>query len=341
MNTSKKGATVRPEELKLWLPVDAVIANDRPAIEWMDLRGVEFKEPFFTETLERVNDEELRRRVTTDIDTLLQFEKSCAGLSPAGFIFHGSRCGSTLVANACRGLAGSLVMSEAPPIDKIISRFFTDAEPGSTKELLYLVLLRATVSALGQRLKGEESRYFVKLACTSTLQMKRLRHIWPNIPFVFIYRDPVEVIVSNLRAIPEWMKPESNPATAAAIVGVDSDQLNSLSPEEYCARALGRFYSTASANLDARTAFVNYEQLSVEVLIEIVRFFGIEPTAAERDVIDKVSRLYSKDLTRIQKFEPDSAAKRSLASPRVWELSEKWARSEYECLNKNALAQFS
>jgi hypothetical protein len=173
------------------------------------------------------------------------------------------------------------------------------------------------------------------------LQIKRLRQIWPSIPFLFLYRDPVEVIVSNLRSIPEWMKPESNPATAAAIVGVDSDQLHSLSPEEYCARALGRFYSTAASTLDPRTALVNYEQLSFEVLIEIVRFFGIETTAAERDVIDKVSRLYSKDLTRSQKFEPDSAAKRSLASQRVWELSEKWARSEYECLNKNAFAQFS
>src|SRR5262245_17455580 len=201
---------IDPRALRLWAPVDALISGDRPAIEWMDLEGVEFNEPFFHETLARVDSEDKRRRVVTDIDSLLQFEKICDGLSPSGFILHSSRCGSTLVANACRALKASHVIAEAPLIDKLITRFFTDASTGSPKELLYLVLLRAAVSALGQRLNGDKSLYFVKLACTSTLQIRRVRRIWPDVPFVFLYRDPVEVIVSNLKSIPDWMRPESN-----------------------------------------------------------------------------------------------------------------------------------
>src|ERR1043166_6391747 len=182
----------------------------------MDLHGIVFREPFFNETLARI-DSEKRGRVLTTFDALLQFEKICDGLSPSGFILHSSRCGSTLVANACRAVKDSIVIAEAPVIDKLITRFFTDVPPGSAKELLYKLMLRATVTALGQRLKGNECSYFVKLACTSTLQLRRLRSIWPTVPFLVLSQNPVEILVSNLRSIPEWMRAEVNPAAAAAI----------------------------------------------------------------------------------------------------------------------------
>src|ERR1044071_5671263 len=289
INSSVHLADIRPESLKLWCPVDAVIAEDQPAIEWMDLHGIDFREPFFNETLARI-DSEKRGRVLTTFDALLQFEKICDGLSPSGFILHSSRCGSTLVANACRAVKDSIVIAEAPVIDKLITRFFTDGLSGSAKELLYKLLLRATVTALGQRLKGDESHYFVKLACTSTLQIYRLRCIWPDVPFVFLYRDPVETIVSNLLSIPEWMRAEVNPAAAAAIVGVDEEHVTSLGAEEYCARSLGRFFAAVDANIDSRMKLLNYERLSFDSLVAILNFFGINPTVDEVDAVRKVSR---------------------------------------------------
>jgi len=338
INSLRSFVDIKPEALKWWCPVDAVISDNQPAIEWMDLQGVDFREPFFNETLARVESVEKRGRVVTGIDALLHFEKICEGLSPSGFIFHSSRCGSTLVANACRALKGSMVISEAPVIDKLITRFFTDAAPGSAKELLYLVLLRATITALGQRLKGDERHYFVKLACTSTLQIQRLRSIWPGVPFVFLYRNPVEIMVSNLRSIPEWMRADVNPAAAAAIVGVDQERLTSIGAEEYCARSLGRFFAAVDTNFDARMKLLNYEQLSFDSLIDILNFFGVEPTPAETEAISKVSRLYSKDITRARLFEDDSSQKRSAASPEVSLAAEKWAQSQYGRLNARVLS---
>jgi hypothetical protein len=327
---------IDPQSLTLWCPVDAVIAENRPAIEWMDLQGVEFKEPFFEQTLDSVDSERKRDRVVTELDSLLQFDKICDGLSPSGFIFHSSRCGSTLVANACRALTNSLVIAEAPVIDKLLTRFFTDAPAGSTKELLYLVLLRAAVGALGQRFSGKERHYFVKLACTSTLQMQRIRSIWPAVPFVFVYRNPIEIIVSNVESVPEWMRADVNPATAAAIVGVDEEEVTKLSAEEYCARSLGSFFTAVDANFDARINLLNYEQLSCESLVEVVRFFGIEPSDHEVSAIEKVCRLYSKDLTCTELFEDDSTKKRSAASEVVCRVAERWSRSSYDRLNARA-----
>jgi hypothetical protein len=115
----------------------------------------------------------------------------------------------------------------------------------------------------------------LSLLARATLQIYRLRCIWPDVPFVFLYRDPVETIVSNLLSIPEWMRAEVNPAAAAAIVGVDEEHVTSLGSEEYCARSLGRFFAAVDANFDSRMKLLNYEQLSFDSLIAILNFFAL------------------------------------------------------------------
>ncbi len=325
---------IKPEQLKSWLPVDAIIHDGRPSITWMDFSDVVLSEPFFHETVARIavtRKEELR----TDVDLLLQFEKIADSIKPSGFVFHSSRCGSTLVANACRTLSGSVVISEAPVLDKLLSRFFTDAEPNSSKELLYMVLVKAAISALGQRRVGNEQHFFIKFACTTSLQMRRLRKIFPDVPFLFLYRVPIEVMVSNLRSTPEWMRPESNPATAAAIVGVDLSQLEDLTSEEFCARALGRFYAEGATNLGANTACMNYDQLNPDTLLNVVKYFGVNPSPEETNAIKQVSRLYSKDPSRSQAFVADSHLKRTSASELVLEMAARWAVPSYERLENS------
>src|ERR1700741_2518881 len=137
------------EDLKRFLPVDAVVADGRPGLQWMDMSGAPLGEPFFQQTVERLRADG-RRELFTEFDVLLQLEKELDSVQPTGFIFHSSRCGSTLVANACRAIKNSIVLSEANAIDKLMARFFTDADEG-VKESLYSVFLRGVVHALAQR----------------------------------------------------------------------------------------------------------------------------------------------------------------------------------------------
>ena len=130
------------------LPVDAVVVDGRPGLQWMDMSGVSLAEPFFQQTVERAKRQN-RRELFTEFDVLLQLEKQLDSVQPTGFIFHSSRCGSTLVANACRVINNSIVLSEANAIDKLIARFITD--PGDVKTSLYSVFLRGVVHALAQR----------------------------------------------------------------------------------------------------------------------------------------------------------------------------------------------
>jgi hypothetical protein len=150
------------------------------------------------------------------------------------------------------------------------------------------------------------------------------------VPALFLYRDPIEVIVSNLQNIPEWMTVGSNPAVSALVLGVRLEDLGSIGPEEFCARALGRFYSAASSALDENTLLCNYQDLTPETLLRLVEFFRVSISTEEAKAIRQTCEVYSKDPAR--PFEGDNHSKRANASQLVIEMAAKWAETPYQSL---------
>jgi hypothetical protein len=319
-------------DLKGWLPVDAVVVDGRPGLWWMDMSGVSLTDPFFQQTVERAKAEaDARGELFTEFDVLVQLEKVLDSVAPTGFIFHSSRCGSTLVANACRAISNSIVLSEANAIDKLIARFITDAAEGGVKESLYSVFVRGVVQALGQRRHGDEQHLFIKFACCSFSQFERIRRIWPNVPWLFLYRDPVEIIVSNLKEVPPWLVDEDR-RVLAAINGVSPAAVGEMSLEELCARTLGALFSTAYRLANANGMLLNYHQLSVPVIESVLNFFNVRPSAEELDDIARRSGFYSKGGTR--EFVADTQAKQQRASDLVREVAAAWASEPYRLLEQ-------
>ncbi|HEX7330566.1 MAG TPA: hypothetical protein VF290_03650 [Pyrinomonadaceae bacterium] len=319
-------------DLKGWLPVDAVVVEGRPGLWWMEMSGVSLTEPFFQQTVERAKaNGKNRGELFTEFDALLQLEQSFDSVEPTGFIFHSSRCGSTLVANACRAIAGSIVLSEANAIDKLIARFITDSD--GIKESLYSVFLRGVVRALGQRRNGNEQHLFVKFACCSFAQIDRIRRIWPRVPWIFLYRDPVETIVSNLADVPPWLKDEDR-RVLASIIGASP---NDMSLEELCARTIGSLYTKAHSLANDNSMLLNYNQLSVPVISSVLSFFKVSPAAEELDTIARAASMYSKEVSGTRAFVADAEAKRKLASERVREAAAAWAIEPYRQLEQKRL----
>jgi len=324
--------------LRGWLPVDAVVVDGRPGLRWMDLADVQFSEPFFSQTIKRaITAKPDRGQRFTEFDALLQVEKVVESVAPTGFIFHSSRCGSTLVANTCKALSGSIVISEATAIDKLIARFITDTSVGDLREKLYSVFLRSLVRVLGQQRAGDEQHLFVKFSCCSVVQLERIRRIWPEVPWLFMYRDPVETIVSNLTTVPEWLADEDN-RVLGALAGTTSVEVSKMSREELCARTLGNFYSTVESLASDNCMLLNYNQLSLAVILQIIRFFRVELEANEVATITATSKLYSKDVSSGQNFIPDSISKRTQASNLVRQMAAEWCAGPYNALEaKRAL----
>ncbi|HET6976893.1 MAG TPA: hypothetical protein VFI24_11250 [Pyrinomonadaceae bacterium] len=321
-------------DFKDMLPIDAVVVDGRPGLQWMDMSGVTLAEPFFQQTVDRAKADGNRRELFTEFDVLLQLEKQLDSVQPTGLIFHSSRCGSTLVANACRAVTNSIVLSEANAIDKLVARFITDA--GEVKTSLYSVFLRGVVNALAQRRTGNEEHLFIKFACCSFAQVERIKRIWPTAPWVFLYRDPVETIVSNLKDVPPWLL-DTDRRVLASITGTTPDQVEAMPLEELCARTIGSLFSTAHGLANDSCLLLNYKQLSVPVISSVLRFFKVSPSTQELETIEQGSRRYSKEASSSRVFVADADAKQHLATAAIREAAAKWATGPYQLLEEKRL----
>lgn len=309
--------------------MDAVVVDGRPGLWWMEMSGVSLTEPLFQQTVERARKDN-RRELFTEFDVLLQLEKQVESVEPTGFIFHSSRCGSTLVANACRAVSHSIVLSEANAIDKLIARFITDAD-NPVKGSLYSVFLRGVVNALAQRGSNNVRHLFIKFACCSFAQFERIKRIWPNVPWLFLYRDPVETIVSNMRDVPPWLI-DTDRRVLTSIIDDDSE----MGLEELCARTIGSLYSTAYNLANGNSMLLNYNQLSVPVIASVLNFFKIDLSSEELETIARTTKAYSKEVSGTRAFVADVDIKRKLASDLIREMSERWASGPYNLLEEKS-----
>jgi hypothetical protein len=239
--------------------------------------------------------------------------------SPAGFIFHMSRCGSTLVAQMLAGLESTLVISEAGPIDAILRAGGGDR-------------LRWIVSALGQRRRAAQTHLVVKLDAWAILQLPMIRSAFPHTPCVFIHRDPVEVIVSHLghrgyHVIPGMLPPEW--------LGLSADEAQSLSAERYCAAVLASLCAAAVAGAgDGRLTPVRYESLPQAVTDTIAPLFGLDVGAADRATLSAVADRDAKN--PVLPFAADVDDKQRRASAAVRAAVQERVAPVYEALERVA-----
>ena len=324
------------ENLKGWLPVDAVVVEGRPGLTWLEMPDVPLAEPFFQQTVDRARSQNGRRELFTEFDILLQLEKTLDSVPPTGFIFHSSRCGSTLVANACRAINNSITLSEPPALDKLVARLTTDATNHDTKSAIYSALIRALVHVLGQRRIGTERHLFIKFACCSFSQIDRIRRIWPNVPWLFLYRDPIETIVSNVTSVPPWLVDDDR-RVLASITNAAATEVAAMSLEELCARTIGSLYSTAHRLANDGGMLLNYSQLSVPVISSVLKFFNVSPSSEELEAIARVSMIYSKEASSTRAFISDADAKLRQASTLVREVAAAWAIEPYRRLEEKRM----
>ncbi len=297
----------------------------------MNFAGRTFADPFFDETIRRMYghveqyDSDFRHQPPVDLE---------AHLEPTAFVFHMSRCGSTLFSNCLRSLDGAIVISEAQPCNTALTPYFEDVWPFDSTEWAAERdrLLRGFVACLGQRLKGDDQRLFFKFSSWNTSRMAILRALWPTTPWIFLSRDPVEVMVSNLKSKTGWMLLRDSPAQAKALFGWRDVDPREMSPEEYCARVLGQFCWTAKSLKSQRDQLLDYRDLNLASVIRALAPLSIEPNEEERARMAAQFSVYAKHRNQPRKFEDDSGAKQNRATACQQEAAARWARPAYEQL---------
>jgi len=115
------------------------------------------------------------------------------------FIFHESRCGSTLVANALTAMDTEehRVYSESKPLAvamQICGWGGKDCPPNRAAELV-----RDVVFVMGLTDEPKETGLFFKVQSIGARYIEVAVEAFPETPWIFIYRDPVQTMVSQLQ----------------------------------------------------------------------------------------------------------------------------------------------
>ena len=189
-------------------------------------------------------------------------------IEPTGFVFHESRVGSTLIANMLgtqysflppsphRGLtSSSLVFSESSPPASLLTRC-----PGCSRSRqveMFRNTLRAMTSRYGEEGPGSVFHHaFFKFQSITVTHMDIALEAFPNTPFVFVFRNSVQTMMSHLDPSKGGSGPclrakgRSVPVTDAILKAGGVSRSGAATNDQYCAAHLSMLCQLALENLE-------------------------------------------------------------------------------------------
>lgn len=276
-------------DLARWTPVRIDFSGPSPAVYWADLTSQRFVEPFLDQTVARwASGPSARPPVRTGLDALEALDGE-PSLEPTGIIFHLSRCGSTVVSRLLGTLPGVLVLAEPAPLNTLLG---LDADQIDDASLV--ALLRLVVRALGRCRHGDERRLVLKCSSWNIRRRAILADAFPETPWVWVQRDPAQVLASLLAKPPGWLGLGSPPQRAIRRFGLDPAAVPAMTQPEFAARALGAMLEAAATD-PARRLCIDHADLPGAVWQRVAPHFELETDAAAIARMTAASRLYAKD----------------------------------------------
>ncbi len=311
-------------DLGRWTPIRFDLSSSTPTVDWADLSEERFTEPFFDQTVARWSTgPRAQPLVRTDLGALLALDGE-PSLDPAGMIFHLSRCGSTLVSRLLSNISGVVVVAEPSPLNALLG-----LDPAQVDGATLVRVVRFLVRALGRRRHGDEQHLVLKCTSWNIRRQEILTAAFPNTPWVWVQRDPAEVVASLLATPPGWLGHHVPPAQTALRFGIDPAVAATMPRAEFVARALGAMLFSASAG-PAKRLCVDHSQLPDAVWERVAAHFGIEIDAAAIKRMTGQSQYYSKE-AEPQLFSVDRQKPREVTEE-MREAARRFAESGYRQL---------
>jgi hypothetical protein len=279
--------------LQNWIPYRLSVQQSMPYCHWLYTGDKLYNDPFFDDTIARCkslpqNSQAFRSGSTVDI--LPQWAAQVEAAPPAAFIFHVSRCGSTLFAQLLGLQEQHIVLAEVPFIDQLLRLPYQHKEVDTD---LLQQAIPAVFRLYGHKRRGIETHLFVKTDSWHLCFYRQLRQLYPTIPFMLLYRSPDEVIQSHRRqrgmqAVQGVIEP--------AIFGFNQEDIQHYSLDEYMAKVLEHYFILMQeiAATDANIMLVNYEEPVMNVMQRIAALTGITISEVEARQMEQRSHYHAK-----------------------------------------------
>jgi len=263
-------------------------------------------------------------------------------IEPTGFVFHESRVGSTLVANTLASDPFSMVFSESAPAANALLHCDSCTRERNVQ------LFRDVVTLMGR--SPIHKRLFFKFQSITSTKMEIALEAFPNTPFVFVYRQPVQTMMSHLDPLKGSMgapclRSMRNPPpevrdTISQVMGQQSPP-----KEAWCAAHLNMLCNSAlrayekygvragaGGEVVQRGLLVNYESLPGIVPRAVLPMFGVEPYPAWLANMEDTSKQYSKGRGGSKVFKGDSKDKDERATSDIQTYAKKILEPTYSKL---------
>jgi len=281
-------------KLENWLPYKLIKTGEQLQCHWLNMYGKPFTDPFFEETILNCKSVTPRRFVFSSVSDLAMMKEWAQGLSevePAALIFHISRCGSTLVSQMLAASEEHIVLSEVPFFDALLRLPYKDVHfnEAATSELL-----ASAINLYGQKKTGQEKRLFIKTDSWHLFFYKQLRHLYPSVPFIFIYRRPDEVFRSHrkkpgMQAVPGLIEPQ--------VFGFKTERKDYRGLDIYLSRVLESYFSQCLdiVATDDQFLLLNYNEGPMPMIEKIAAFTDTQLTRQDLLKMSDRSLYHSKN----------------------------------------------
>lgn len=281
------------DEIKNWIPWKLLKYSGEPSCSWLYTGGKRFTEPFFDDTIAacRTLPENCKPfKVATSVSMLTEWAKNADVAAPEAIVFHVSRCGSTLLSQLLALDEANIVLSEVPFFDEILRLpFKSDNIDGNT----LCGFLKAAITLYGRKQSNLEKNLFVKTDSWHIHFYEKLRALYPTVPFIFLYRNPWEVILSQQRqrgmhAVPGLIEPQ--------VFEFAMEQTNAIDFDRYIVRVVEGYFSKmiAIAQSDPLVIPVNYNEGMTTILKKIYSLNGLSLAEDTENLLNERSRFHAK-----------------------------------------------
>lgn len=351
-------SAVRPGQLT---PYGANVRGVFCELNWAAHKADPSKVPMFKDLL-NVSNNCKRTRITVPLGDIavaarkVDREAAAAGSSvprsipPNAFVYHESRVGSTLVANSLAAFdpERNRVYSESSPLINAMKAcgFLHGTGCDVAKSN---AVIQDVVYMMGRTDDPDEDRLFFKIQSIGNTYNHNLRAAFPDTPWLFLYREPVQVMMSHLPPGRRNMEgavclrtKRSPPQLLKELVknrSSDGRSYKDISLYEACAAHLAYLCESAiTEHTKSGTGrMVNYAKLPDMLLDDIIpNYFGLPVGEPQRQRVFDVAKNYSKGRQNSKTWKDDTQIKEDAASPKV-----RSAATEFLAESYRTLEQFS
>lgn len=303
-----------------YFPVRLNFINQKPITTFTQLDPSIFDQHnFATATQKLAPKNYIHKTQMVNLDNL---DTTPSPLPIGGFIFHLSRCGSTLISQLLNQIPSNLVLSEPLPFHELtIHNLFYPSEPQVFEKRIHTLMNSYTQPFQ----ESHKKRLIIKFTAQDLFTIEQVLNSYPTVPWVFVYRSPLEIMASL--SVPPIKNQYTyyyykNKAFTSQLLQESPEQVAQYSYEEIISKLLAFWTEKAIKHLPNRGLAINYSDLPQAAFDQLLTHFNIQPTAQELAAMQERANFQSK---KSGVFVNDQEAKQKRATEEMRIAANKWA----------------